>query len=92
MTAALIALCAVSWLLLSLRDRSRIKRLELDLSDATIALDTTRARLLASTERDAALIAEAYALLHDEKYKGRKLNQAQWVAARDEWDRKAGKA
>ena len=92
MTAALIALCAVSWLLLSLRDRSRIKRLELDLSDATIALDTTRARLLAITVRDAALIAEAYALLHDTAARAKDGRRKPWAEARQKWAEKAGKA
>lgn len=38
--------------------------------------------------RDGALLAEAYALLHDERHKGRQDNQKTWQADRGEWDRK----
>ena len=37
-------------------------------------------------ETDARLLADAYALLHDERHKGKMGNQAAWQAARDEWD------
>ena len=37
---------------------------------------------------DSILIAEAYALLHDERHKGRLENQKAWQAARDEWSAK----
>lgn len=34
---------------------------------------------------DSALLAEAHALLHDERHKGKMDNQRQWQAARAEW-------
>lgn len=48
----------------------------------------TLRRFVDQRATDAALIAEAHALLHDERHKGRLENQAAWQAARDEWSAK----
>ena len=48
----------------------------------------TLRRFVDQRATDAALIAEAHALLHDERHKGRLENQKAWQAARDEWDAK----
>lgn len=53
-----------------------------------LVLRETREELIAETEKAGALISEAYALLHDERHKGKMGNQATWQAARDEWSAK----
>jgi hypothetical protein len=53
-------------------------------------LRETRAELMEQSEKDSTLIAEAHALLHDERHKGKMDNQRQWQAARAEWAGKVG--
>lgn len=45
-------------------------------------------RLEAEARSDAASIAEAYALLHDDGRKARTGRKALWITKRDEWARK----
>lgn len=52
----------------------------------------TLRRFVDQRATDAALIAEAYALLHDERHKGKLGNQEAWQKARGEWDAKVKEA
>ena len=46
----------------------------------------TLRRFVDQRATDAEIISTAYALLHDERHKGKMGNQAAWQKARDEWD------
>ena len=50
---------------------------------ANAASERVTARQRAET--DARLLADAWALLHDEKRRGKALNHSVWIVARSEW-------
>lgn len=79
MTAALIALCAV---LASALIREGYANIQ-----ANRRITPQRQRI----DRDAALIAEAYALLHDTAARAKDGRWKPWAEARQKWAEKAGK-
>lgn len=87
MTAALIALCAVLaiqtpiWIYFANRAGSEMKRLDAKIESQSLRID-----------RDAALIAEAYALLHDTAARAKDNRWKPWAEARQKWAEKAGRA
>lgn len=87
MTPALSLLCAilaavVAWQRSSLRDARQ--RGEAIAENAA----TERAIARRRSEIDAGLLAGAWALLHDDKRRGKTTNHAEWLTARDVWARK----
>lgn len=90
-TITLAALCAVLAMVVAWQRSMIVAGLEL--RQNIIENDADR-HCVAMTEiheqkvrisADSALIAEAHALLHDERHKGKVDNQKQWQAARAEW-------
>jgi hypothetical protein len=94
MTPAAIALAVLCGVLGVALDKAR-KRIMKELNEHVAHLDETIAMqsdwlkikkgLESRINADSALIAEAHALLHDERHKGKLDNQKQWQAARAEW-------
>ncbi len=84
MTPALIAalvacLAVIAWQRSSLRTAR--ERGEAIAANAASERVTARQR----AETDARLLTDAWALLHDEKRRGKAVNHAAWLVARSEW-------
>jgi hypothetical protein len=78
--AALVACIAViAWQ----RGTIRTARERGEAIAANAASERVTARKRAET--DARLLADAWALLHDDKRRGKALNHAAWLVARSEW-------
>ena len=78
--AALVAcLAVIAWQ----RGTIRTARARGEAIAANAASERVTARQRAET--DARLLADAWALLHDEKRRGKALNHSVWIVARSEW-------
>ena len=77
--ALVVCLAVIAWQRSSLRTaRARGEAIA-----ANAASERVTARQRAET--DARLLADAWALLHDEKRRGKALNHSVWIVARSEW-------
>ena len=87
MTPALSLICAilaavVAWQRVTIRHA--LERGEAIAENAA----TDRAIARRRADVDAGLLADAWALLHDDKRRGKTTNHAEWLTARDVWARK----
>lgn len=87
MTPALIA-AIVACLAVIARQRSSLRTARARGEALTALMASEHAKHRQRAETDARLLADAWALLHDERHKGKMGNQAAWIAARDEWSAK----
>lgn len=91
MTPAISILCAVllaviAWL--EWRSGKNLLRADESYRRAADKIESKRLRI----DHDAALIAEAYALLHDTAARAKDGRWKPWAEARQKWAEKAGKA
>lgn len=79
LSAIVACLAVIAWQ----RGEIRTARTRGESIAANAATERVTARKRAET--DARLLADAWALLHDEKRRGRLANHAAWLVARSEW-------
>lgn len=84
--ALVIAAAAVLACIIALRQKDhQIEHLRDKLDDSAANAASERVTARQRAETDARLLADAWALLHDEKRRGKALNHSAWLVARSEW-------